>query len=527
MRDTSRSSVTRRGALALGAGAAAATLSPLGTAAQQPPSSRFGHEEVVRRARELAAKPYDAGVRELPPELRNLSFDQYRNIVFRSDRALFGADGGPFRLHLFHPGFLFARTVTVNTVRDGIPAPAPYSNALFDYGGINLARPLPVDLGFAGFKLNYPLNDPRNFDELISFVGSSYFRVLGRHEVYGLSARGAAINYGGPPGQEEFPFFREFWIENPGRNADRAVIEALMDSESLTGAFRFEVYPGDDTKVEITATIIPRKPIGKLGLAPLTSMFFYGETTRRNFTDYRPELHDSDGLLMLTGAGEWIWRPLVNPDVVESSRFIDRNPRGFGLIQRDRNFEHYQDLDLNYEARPSYWIEPRGAWGEGELELFAFPTRDETNDNVVLCWIPKAPVEPGREIEIGYRLTVLSSDAAINVGGRAINTFTAPAAALGAAEGPGEGTQRFLIDFAGGDLGYYVKDPGRVSVTASVSSGQVTRTFVTPNPKIKGFRAAVDVKAEKGQTVDIRAFLRAGERTLTETWTMPFRRGEA
>lgn len=528
MPDTKLPPVSRRRALALASGVAAAALlcgDPL--RAQQQPARPFSYDDVLQRARDLATRPYDVGAKELPQELHRLSFDQYRNINFRPEKSLLDAGGSPFRMQLFHPGFLFVRPVVVNIVRDGIAAPVPYAAAMFDYGGLKLARPLPVDLGFGGFKLAYPLNDPRNFDELISFIGASYFRVLGRGDVYGLSARGATVGTGGPVGTEEFPEFREFWIEQPGANASRVVIFALMDSKSLTGAYRFEVYPGEDTVVEVSATIVPRKPIEKLGIAPLTSMFYYAELNRSSFTDFRPELHDSDGLLIHTGTGEWLWRPLVNPERdPETSQFLDRNPKGFGLIQRDRNYDHYQDLELGYENRPSYWIEPHGEWGEGRIELFAFHTGDETNDNTVMYWVPKAPVEPGKEIAFAYRLTCMPDDSRINRGGRVVNTFSAPAAALGAPEGPGEGTQRFLIDFVGGELAYYLKDPTKVSIVSSVSSGQLIRSFLMRNPKVDGFRVGIDVRAEKGQTVDIRCFLKAGDRALTETWTLPFRRLE-
>lgn len=509
---------TRRAALALGASVAFATVAH----AQQPPQApAFGLDDVLRRARELASKPYDAMQRELPEELRNLNFDQYRNITFRPDRALLGAGGGPFRMQMYHPGFLYRRAVVVNIVRDGIPMPIPYSGALFDYGPNKFQRPLPVDLGFAGFRLNYPLNDPRILDEMISFVGASYFRVLARNQVYGLSARAVALNTGGME-PEEFPEFREFWVEMPGPNADHATIHALLDSPSLTGAYRFVIYPGAETVVDVTATLIPRKPIAKLGIAPLTSMFFYGENQRRHFDDYRPELHDSDGLLLQTNSGEWVWRPLRNPKSVQISTFTDKDPKGFGLMQRDRLFEHYQDLDLGYENRPSYWIEPHEGWGEGHVELVEIPTGDETNDNIVAFWVSATPAETGKERSFGYRLRSLNSDARLHSGGRTANTFLARAGALGSADLVLPGSQRFLIDFVGGDLPYYLADPAKVSVVPSTSLGAIIRTFVAPNPKVGGFRVGFDVQADTGKTMELRAFLKAGDRALTETWTFPY-----
>ena len=268
-----------------------------------PQAPRFVFEDVLRRARELASAPF-AGPASLPDSLKNLDFDAWREIRFRADRAVFANSGGSFRLQAFHLGHLFKQPVTVNVIRDGIAAPIPYNAGLFDYGRNRFERPLPVDLGFAGFRLHYPLNDPRVHDELIAFLGASYFRFLGRGQRYGLSARALAINAGGDG--EEFPFFREFWIETPEPHADRATIYGLLDSESVAGAFRFDIWPGAESVVEVNATLHVRKPGLKLGLAPLTSMFFIGENDRRTASEYRPEVHDSDGLLVQTRAGEWI-----------------------------------------------------------------------------------------------------------------------------------------------------------------------------------------------------------------------------
>ena len=521
MTDFAHRPFSRRDALLLGVSACAFAASVPAFAQQPTPAPAFAYEDVVRRARDLAREPYDDRAPELPESLRNLTFDQYRDIRFRPDRALLAAGGSPFRMQFFHPGFLYRRPVVVNVVRDGIATPAPYSAALFDYGANRFERPLPVDLGFAGFRLHYPLNDPRVFDELISFVGASYFRVLGRNQVYGISARGIAVD-SGLPTPEEFPDFREFWVEMPGANADRAVIHALLDGPSIVGAYRFVVYPDVDTTVDVTATLIARKPIAKLGVAPLTSMFFYGENQRRHYSDFRPELHDSDGLLVQTSGGEWVWRPLRNPKTPQTTALWDTNPRGFGLMQRDRLFEHYQDLDLAYQLRPSYWVEPREGWGAGRIELIELPTDDETNDNIVAFWTPTDPLPVGQEKVFGYRLKSLSSDGKMHPGGRAVNTYPTRAAALGSAEPVPPGAQRFIIDFAGGDLPYYLNDPSRVQVVPSASTGGIRGAFVTPNPKIGGFRVGIDVQADGAKPMELRAFLKAGERALTETWAFTY-----
>jgi periplasmic glucans biosynthesis protein len=492
----------------------------LGQGSAAPPPNPFRFEDVVRRARDLAAVPYDAAVPPLPPPLAQLDFDAYRDIRFRPDRALLGGAGGPFRMHLFHLGFLFQRPVTVNVIRDGVPTPVPYQPQLFDYGRTKIERPLPINVGFAGFRLHYPLNDPRVFDELIAFLGSSYFRFLSRGQRYGLSARALAIGVDGET--EEFPFLREFWVEAAPASAERAVIYALLDSASTTGAYRFEVYPGAETTLDVAATLFPRRPIAAVGLAPLTSMFYEGENDRRGADDFRPELHDSDGLLLHTGSGEWIWRPLHNPTKKWVSAFVDSNPRGFGLVQRDRTFENYQDLEAHYHQRPGYWVEPTGQWGEGFVKLVEIPTGNETHDNVVAYWQPKQPYEPGQEITFSYRMRSLLGADGMHPGGKVVNTFQTPARASGSHEPSEPTTRRFLIDFAGGPLAYYMQAPEQVQIVPSTSVGTITHTFIVPHERIRGFRAAFDVKLEAGQSADLRAYLRAGNKALTETWTYPW-----
>ena len=509
-----------------GAGAALAQSQQKPAAAPQPvpaapPVPRFSYADVVKRARDLAGAPFDSGVAALPEPRDRLDFDAWRDIRFRPERALLAGGGGPFRLQTFHLGHLYPRPVTINIVRDGLAAPIPYAAGLFDFGRTKIDKPLPVNLGFAGFRLHYPLNDPKVLDEIIAFLGASYFRFLGRRQRYGLSARGLAIGAGGSA--EEFPFFREFWVETPEAGADRITVHALLDSESLAGAYRFDIYPLAETVVDVSVTLFARRPVAALGLAPLTSMFFSGENDRRLPEDFRPELHDSDGLLIHSGTGEWIWRPLRNPAQAVISTFLDKDVKGFGLLQRDRIFEHYQDLDLAYELRPSYWIEPRDSWGEGRIELVELPTGDESNDNIVASFVPKDAAEPGKPVTFGYRITALMDGARLSPGGRAINTYKTQARALGSAETAAAGTRRFIIDFAGGELAYFVGDPAQVEVVPTATNGRITRSFLIPNTHTQGFRAGIDVQLEPGQSTDLRAFLKSGNRALTETWTYPWK----
>lgn len=489
--------------------------------AQGPnPAPRFGFDDVLGRAQALVEAPFEDPAPRLPAPFDSLDYDAWRDIRFKNDHALFANVNGGFRLETFHLGFLYRRAVTVNTIRDGIAAPIPYSPAMFDYGRVKLEKAPAVNTGFAGFRLRFPLNDPHVYDEAISFLGASYFRFLGRDQKYGLSARALCVEAGA--GQETFPFFREFWVETPGAGVNRATIYALLDGEAATGAFRFDLAVGQESTVDVQATIFPRRAGVKFGLAPLTSMYLTGENDRRVRDGFRDELHDSDGLLVHTGAGEWLWRPLGNPARVRASAFLDKNPRGFGLLQRDRTFESYQDLDLDYQNRPSYFVEPVGDWGEGRVELIELPTPDETNDNIVASWIPAVSPEPRKPFSYAYRITAGLDMPRLAPNGHVAHTFEAPARALGSSEPNDPGARRFLVDFAGGDLGYYVNDPSQVEAVATTSAGRVLRATVSANPHIDGLRAIFDVAVKPGDTADLRLFLRAKGRTLTETWTYPW-----
>lgn len=480
---------------------------------------KFEYDDVVRRAKDLAAAPYESEPPSLPEVLNKLDFDAWRDIRFRPDKAFLNFPGSMFRLELFHLGHLYRWPVTVNIIKDGMPTPIPYAANLFDYGRTKFKKPLPVNLGFAGFRLHFPLNAPNVFDEAIAFLGASYFRFLGRGQRYGISARGLAVDAG--TDTEEFPIFREFWIKTPAPNSEHVTIYALLDGAAATGAYRFDLYPGLDSALEVTVTLFPRKPTVKFGLAPLTSMFFVGENDHRFTDDFRRELHDSDGLLVHSATGEWIWRPLRNPPQTETSSFLDQNLRGFGLLQRDRNFDHYQDLDLAYELRPSYFVVPRGNWGSGQVELVELPTRDEAHDNIVVSFVPKDA--PAAGASFGYRITSSLSFMRLSPNGRVVNTFQTTAKALGAPGPVPPGSRRFIIDFAGGDLAYYAQDPQLVEVVPTTTQGRILRSFVVPNSHIKGFRAIIDIELGTGQSTDLRAFLRTGARALTETWTYPWR----
>jgi glucans biosynthesis protein len=483
-------------------------------------------DAVVERARDLATRPFADVEGNLPEALRRLTYDSYRLIRYRDERAVPLGPGSPYRAQFFHPGWLYTRPVRVNIVREGQASPVAFSPDLFEYGGSDPTRVPAGDIGFAGVRINGPLNAPDRLDEIVSFLGASYFRFLGRGQRYGLSARGLAVDTATPQG-EEFPFFREVWIEGARPGGSGFTVLALLDSASLTGAYRFRFEPGASTAVEVSVTLHPRRGVRKLGLAPLTSMFFYGENQPRPPQDFRPEVHDSDGLLIQNGAGEWLWRPLRNPAQLAVSAFVDDGVRGFGLMQRDRSFASYQDVEALYHMRPSYWVEPAGNWGPGHVELVEIPTGDEFNDNIVAFWSPRAELRPGEPIRFQYRLHAVADAPermAGHPGGRVVNTFVKrPTSFEAPAEHRDPLLRRFLVDFEGGDLAYFRGRPELLTIALTVGNGQAIRSILTANAVTGGFRAIMDVRGRAGQTVELRAELREGERRLTESWLYGWR----
>ncbi len=482
-------------------------------AASQETALTFGFAEVQRRASELARRPFTDENR-IPSFLEKMDYDQYRDIRFREEKALWGEGGVSFRVKFFHRGFYFTRPVAVHIVEDGQVKRVAYSADLFDFGQNRFAKEEVQDLGFAGFQLFYPLYGDGRSREIAAFLGASYFRVVARDLHYGLSARGLAIGTGADA-PEEFPFFREFWIEKPRPEQSWIRIYALLDSPSASGAYAFRIEPGATTTVWVQSRIYVRKPIAKLGVAPLTSMFYRGENSGASIDDFRPEVHDSDGLLIETGNGEWIWRPLVNPSRLQVNSFLDRAPRGFGLIQRDRQFEHYQDLEAFYHRRPTAWVEPTGDWGAGRVELVQIPSTAERFDNIVSFWVPEKSPLAGDELQFSYRIHFAADFAERPPGGRTIATRTGRGGILGL----DPRRRLFVVDFGGGRL-EGLPDGSRVEANVTATSGRILNAVVQKNFFTSGWRVSFElIPGEESPVAELRCFLSLDRDVLTETWS--------
>ena len=475
----------------------------------------FTFAKVQELARQRAAREFRAPPTNLPAALANLTYDQYRDIRFRPTSALW-RDKSLFEVQFFHRGYRVRQRVNIYEVTSAGAGLVEYSPRLFTFGRLKTPK-ASTEVGFAGFRVHFPLQTPNYKDELLVFLGASYFRVLGRNQHYGISARGLAIDTGSQSG-EEFPTFTDFWLVRPQPTDRSLTIYALLDSKSVAGAYQFEIRPGEITQVEVHCDLFPRRAIAKLGVGALTSMFLFGEDgTGRRFDDFRPQVHDSDGFMAETGHGQWLWRPLANPRELRVNRFMDENPQAFGLIQRDRNFAHYQDVESQYQARPSYWVQPLGNWGKGGVELVEIPSDEEIHDNMVAYWVPDGPVNGGKPLSFAYLLSAFAENPSWPPGGRVV-AIRSGNPAVGDNRGHfGPGARRLLFEFAGGELdGLDGSQPVKAELTAE--NGQIDALTVQRVPQSRVWRVALVVTPRaKKPVVDLRGYLTLYGEVLTET----------
>ncbi len=486
----------------------ASELKPLGK------PEAFTYAWLKGHARALARESYRAATNHIPDEVKSLDWDKYQAIDYRADHALWARERTRFQVKFFHLGLYFKMPVKMYELVNGEAQQIAYDPAMFRYGKSGLdGGHLSKDLGFAGFRINFHTDLER---DVAAFLGASYFRAVGHELQYGLSARGLAVDCG-LGRAEEFPHFTTFWLERPAPDSGKLTVYALLDSPSIAGAYRFDIYPGATLVMDVDAALYPRVAIERLGIAPLTSMFQCGENDRRMANDWRPEIHDTDGLSLWTGAGEWIWRPLANPSQLRFNAYVDDNPHGFGFLQRDRNFDHYQDDGAFYDRRPSLWVEPKAGWGKGSVQLVELPSFDETLDNMVAFWNPASPPQPGQEALFGYRLFWGSTPPYATALAQVVATRTGIGGTVG--QKRKYFSQRFVVDFAGGDLAMIGKKV-KVEQIVTASRGRIEMTSTRPLESVHGYRASFDLKPvdERSEPVDLRMYLRADGRPLTETW---------
>lgn len=522
--------VSRRRLLALAASATAIphmgfaqAAAPQATAPAVPPEApaapqQFSFDLLAEEMRVLATQPHQPAAK---PEgfLGNLNYDEYRLIRFNDAKWRWNEPGSAFRLAAFHMGWLFPEPVVLYEVADGMATEMRFTTDDFEYLN-ELAERVPAGAklpGVAGFRLNNALNRPDKLDELVAFVGASYFRALGRDSAYGLSARGLALNTA-TNSPEEFPRFSRFYMERGAAGAQSITVYATLEGPSVTGAYRFVIRPGGTTEMDVTARLFFRQDVAELGIAPLTSMFLFSEKNRADFDDYRPNVHDSDGLRIIRADGDVIWRPLNNPVRVAGGYFAENAVKRFGLHQRDRNFESYQDTHSRYHLRPSVDVEPLGDWGPGHVRLVEIPSDLEANDNIVAYWVPEAKAKTGDAREFSYRLHwgMLPLDPQMPIA-HVAETRAGHGGYAGVEPIPG--ARKFVIDFAGGVLAGLEPDTStKMEPVVSVTGAELTGALIEKLPEGGVWRMVIEVKAAEGAVVELAAHIAGFGRKLTENW---------
>lgn len=521
----------------LSSATATATLVALGIPLEALASNRiklgnansFSFEALIAQARSASRLPYKPQSKPPVEILEKITYEAHGKIKFDTDYSLYANGPGQFPVTFFHLGKYFQSPVRMYTVEGAGAASKAreilYDESYFDMPADSHARQLPRGSGFAGFrfqesrkgdqkKLSWRKND------WVAFLGASYFRAIGDLYQYGLSARGIAIDIAQAGKPEEFPSFTHFYFEAPSDNSDTVVVYATLDGPSIVGAYKFIMRRGEGVVMDVDAALFLRRDVERLGIAPATSMLWFSETVKGTGADWRPEIHDSDGLAIWNGAGEHIWRPLNNPGRVTASAFSDNNPHGFGLLQRDRNFDHYQD-GVHYERRPSLWVEPLEGWGEGSVQLIEIPTDDEIHDNIVAMWVPRAQASAGSSYRLHYRLHWLKDEPFPTPLARCVATR------LGNGGQPGQprpqNVRKFMVEFKGAPLEKLAFGELPEAVL-STSRGKFSYVFTeaVPNGVAGHWRAQFDLTVDGEDPADLRLYLRHKNQTLSETWLFQY-----
>jgi len=474
----------------------------------EPDATPFSWDVLNERAKAVAAKPFDAQNYKAPFEVVDLDYDRYRFIHFNPKKAVWYEDPLNYRLQLFHLGYIYKEPVDIFVVENGEAARIPYKRDFYEFGPAEKRVNVPEQGAYSGFRVHAPIYKPDDFSEFLVFQGASYFRSKATGQTYGLSARGLALDTA-QGGVEEFPSFRSFWVEKPKAGDKTIIVYALLDSTSVSGAYRFVTTPDGNTMMDIECQIYPRQTLNHAGIAPFSSMFFFGPSDHSNTDDFRPRVHDSEGLSILTGSGDWIWRPLVTAPHILYSVFLDNSPGGFGLIQRERDFVKYEDIGAKYENRPSVWVEPLSDWGEGSVDLAELPTDQEYSDNIVAFWRPKEPLQAGQSYNYRYRLTWLAQAPVPANLGKVMQTRTG--------QGLVQNSRFLLVDFAGGDI-YADADEEHFDYDVRVSAGYIKAFSMTPHPVIDGKRVGIEYYPDGDKVADLSFQIRRQGVPISERW---------
>lgn len=493
------------GAVALTSGANAQATTPQAIIqSAMGEGQKFEPGMILDIARVLARRPFAPPASDLPEPFANLNYDQYIGIKATPQAMIWGGENRGFVAEPLHRGFVFNNPITIFVVEDGTVRRVLYDRSRFDFGRLNLGNSAPTDLGFSGFRLHTLANGQSAEFSLVQ--GATFFRAIARGQNYGVVSRALTLRPAETRG-EEFPIFRAFWMERPTPGINALVVHGLIDSESTTGAVRMTFRPGDVTIVDVELTLVPRVALEHVGFGGMNTTFFYGPGERRSGDEIRPAVHESSGLQILNGQGEWLWRPLRNPQTLQVSAFVDKDPKGFGLLQRDRAFESFQDDDQRYERKPSIWLEPIGEWGQGAVQLLEIPTDSEINDNILAYWRPRAPMPAGTDVTIAYRQ---------------FWSWTPPerpplavVQATRVGRGSAPRRRRFLVEFTGDILSGNV---GEIRAVVSTNFGVIANLRLIHAPERKSLRSLFELEPGAEPASELRLVLEAGGKPISETW---------
>jgi periplasmic glucans biosynthesis protein len=488
-------------------GALTASLAPSGVApaAAEPLGQPvpFAADTVVNMAVALASKPFKAPEAPLPSLFSGLTFEQYASIRRVPGTAIWSNEKLGFSLEPLHRGFVFTTPIAINVVENGMAQRVIYESADFDFGQLQPTGVL-GDLGFSGLRVLRSYD--QGFEDVAIFQGASFYRARARGQAFGVTARGLAIRTGDEPG-EEFPLFREFWIDKPSPAADTLTIHALLDSASVTGAFRFTLRPLETTIIDTEATLIARVAVDKLGFGPMAAAYLFSGLDHRRPDDVRAAAYESAGLQILTGSGEWLWRPVSNRETLQISAFSDVNPRGFGFLQRSRSFDAFYDDETHWELKPSLWIEPIGDWAAGDHRLLEIPAASEANENVIVQWRPKTAMAPATTQSIAFRQFWCWSPP----------TKPPLATCVSSRHGKAGNRQRFAVEMAG-DL---FADPAKgaaASAEVQAAPGKITSVRLFPYTDRRSVRVVFDLDPGSESYSELRLTLKVDNQAASETW---------
>lgn len=466
---------------------------------------RFEPALVVEVARQIARRPYQAAASDLPDQFANLSYEQYSEIRALPQAQIWAGENRGFVVEPLHRGFVYTNPVVIYVAEDGLVRRIGYDRNRFEFGKLSVPANVP-DIAFSGVKLLTTFGNGGSPVEFAAIQGANFFRAIARGQNFGVVARALTLRPAEARG-EEFPYFRALWIERPTPGTEQLLVHAVLDSESVAGAVRLTLRPGDMTIVDVEMVLFPRVNLEHVGFGGMQASYLFGPNDRLEIDDARIGAYEAKGLCMSNGRGEWLWRPLQNPETLQISAFLDRSPKGFGLLQRDRDFAAFQDDEQRFELRPSLWVEPIGDWGEGVVQLIEIPSDKEINDNILSYWRPRGPIQAGSEVSVAYRQYW------------SWRPPERPPLALVSGTFSGRGTagrrRRFMVDFRGDELGSELPD---LRAVATASPGTIAGLKLYRYPGRKTIRAAFELDPGNENASEMRLVLHAGERPISETW---------